>query len=407
MSSKNKYSYNIFNALKNKITKSAGKIIISRKLEQWLKNNRTGFFENFKIHEIRKKTLKYIEHQRLKESPYGQFRYSESQTKPVLYASLYAALIRSLYRDLDNLSDIQKKEWINYIQSFQSEDDGLFKDNIINNELAADSDWWGWRHLTLHALMALTALGAAAEKKIKIIEPFKDIKYTLNWLEERDWVISPADTSNEVQNYISMLQYIRDFHHEDWANKSLEKIYTFLNKIQDPKTGLWGVRFDNPLYLSLGVQTGYHLWLLYFYDRKPVQYMERIIDSCLFTQNKFGGFGVQKNSSACEDIDSIDPLARLSCFTDYRKKDIQLGLQKALLWIFANMNEDGGFVFRRMEPFTYGHYLMSSGKDESAMFPTWFRTLSLAYIGKCMPDSLPGNFDWQFINCPGLTFWRK
>ncbi len=132
----------------------------------------------------------------------------------------------------------------------------------------------------------------------------------------------------------------------------------------------------------------------------------RIIDSCLRTQNKFGGFGVPANSSACEDIDSIDPLVRLYFLGNYRKEEIKKSLERAIVWVLVNMNEDGGFVFRRMEPFVYGHKLMSSGKDESAMFPTWFRTLSLAYLAKALPTSFLGKFDWQFIRCPGYQFWN-
>ena len=62
---------------------------------------------------------------------------------------------------------------------------------------------------------------------------------------------------------------------------------------------------------------GYHFWLLYFYDRVPIPHAERAADSCLKTQNQLGGFGQGVHggdplcSSACEDIDSIDPLARL------------------------------------------------------------------------------------------------
>ncbi len=39
---------------------------------------------------------------------------------------------------------------------------------------------------------------------------------------------------------------------------------------------------------------------------------------------------------------------------------------------------------------------MASARDESTLFPTWFRTLSLAYLSKVLPDSgmaiLIGNF---------------
>ena len=110
------------------------------------------------------------------------------------------------------------------------------------------------------------------------------------------------------------------------------------------------------------MQTGYHLWLLYFYDRRPIQYIERSIDSCLKTQNLYGGFGVPLNSSACEDIDSIDPLIRLSLETDYRKTEIMDALKRALPWILVNMNSDGGWGFRRYEAFQYGLSGHAGGK---------------------------------------------
>ena len=116
------------------------------------------------------------------------------------------------------------------------------------------------------------------------------------WLENRNWQSDPAEVSNEVQNYGILLQYARDFQHEAWCQDVLNEMYLWLDRHQDPKTGLWGNGFDTSRLLSLGVQTGYHLWLLYFYDNRPIQYVDRIIDSCLATQNRLGGFGVPLNS---------------------------------------------------------------------------------------------------------------
>ena len=68
-----------------------------------------------------------------------------------------------------------------------------------------------------------------------------------------------------------------------------------------------------------------------------------------------GGFGVPRNSSACENIDSTDPLARLYFMTDYRRDEICSALKKAFFWVLVNVNPDGGWVFRRGEEFCYGH----------------------------------------------------
>ena len=118
------------------------------------------------------------------------------------------------------------------------------------------------------------------------------------------------------------------------------------------------------------------------------------------TQNELGGFGVKLNSSACEDIDSIDILIRLAPMVPNRKVEIDIALKKALLWVLCNQVDDGGFVFRLEEPLVYGHPEMSSEKNQGAMFSTWFRTLTLTYLIRY--------FNWPpqlFINrCPGYEF---
>ena len=47
--------------------------------------------------------------------------------------------------------------------------------------------------------------------------------------------------------------------------------------------------------------------------------------------------------------------------------------------------KDGGCVFRKHSSFKYGHELMTTSEEESNMFATWFRTLSIAYISQVLP----------------------
>ena len=42
--------------------------------------------------------------------------------------------------------------------------------------------------------------------------------------------------------------------------------------------------------------------------------------------------------------------------------------------------EDGGCVFRLGEPIVYGSSNMSAMRNESNLFATWFRTLSVCYM---------------------------
>lgn len=337
----------------------------------------------------------------------GPGAYSYKPGGPALcYASCYAALTLHLCGELARLAPPARKDWAGFIRSCQGED-GLFRDPRIDIPLAAEVDWWGWRHLTLHALMALTALGEVVDRPFSLILPFQRKGAMSAWLETRNWKQDPACVSNEVQNRGTFLQYARDFQGARWCGDALAEMYRWLGARQDPATGLWGERFDTPHRLSIGVQTGYHLWLLYFYDQEPVRYPERIIDSCLRTQNRLGGFGAALNSSACEDIDSIDPLARLSLALDYRREQVRESLERAWRWVLFNQNPDGGWVFQRRQTFQYGHALMRTEKEESAMFPSWFRTLALAFLSRALSRHPASGVPWQFLDAPGHQFWGE
>jgi hypothetical protein len=322
----------------------------------------------------------------------------------LLYASCYAALILHLYGELQVFPDLERREWADYLNSFQGED-GIFRDPKLAGSAAEELDWWGWRHLTIHVLMALEALGSVANKPFALLDQFKERDTMHRWMESRPWNQEASAVSNQVQNYATMLQYGRDYQNADWCQDPLNRMYDWLDRRQNRQTGLWGPRFDTPYWLSQGVQTSYHLWMLYFYDSRPVQYIERIIDSCLATQNRLGGFGVALNSSACEDIDSIAPLSRLGKRCRHRQAEVRKCLQRTLYWILANFNHDGGAVFRRYEKLRYGHDLMSARPQESSLFPTWFRTLTLAYIGKGLPETAVGRYPWQFLKGPGHQFF--
>lgn len=368
------------------------------------------------IRNIRKRTLGYIESMRINGEPYGRYKYSAEMTEPTLYSSTYAAMTRHLYRDIETLTEIQRKQWIDYIQSFQ-DDDGLYRDPAIYGEgwYKDDPEWCGRRHLTCHVVTALACLGKSAKKPMTFLDPFLEPGALEKWLESRDWVKNVDYVGNEVLNLGTLLQYARDFQNNVKCSAAINTMFNWMNThFINPETGLWGeLDLSNPKGLSRAVQAAYHFWLLYFYDNKPIPYADKALSNILKTQNPAGGFGQgvhnpenPLNSSACEDIDSIDPLARLIRQGEKNNDKIKSAINMGLTQVLKNLNPDGGYVFMRDKEFEYGHPKLYSGKNVSAMFPTWFRTLTIAYIGKALPDSEVGSFDWQFCNCPGLQFWK-
>jgi len=356
---------------------------------------------------VQRGTLSYVQSNRRPDLGSGVYTYRIGGA-PLVYASAYAALTRHLFGDLESLSAVERNAWISYLQQHQS-DDGLFRDPLIACEQAEQVDWWGWRHMTLHVLMALGALGGTASKEFHSIQPFRSSGRMRQWLDGRNWKGDAAGVSNEVQNHGTMLQYARDFQGQGWCGDALDEMYDWLDRYQDARTGCWGYGNSTPWERSQGVQTGYHFWCLCFYDRRPIQYVDRIIDSCLSTQNRMGGYGVALNSSACEDIDSIDPLARLSIQTDYRRDEVLDSLRRALPWVLANRNPaDGGWVFRRYQPYAIvPHKAMWAEENESFIAYTWFRSLSLAYLAQALPSASAVPCVAHFSRFPGHQFWRQ
>lgn len=348
---------------------------------------------------------------RFKDGAYGRYRYAAGMAEPTLYSSTYAAMTRSLYRDLDSLSRAQREEWIAYLQSHQ-DDDGLFRDPRIFGEgwYRDDPEWCGRRHLSCHVVTALTCLGAVAAKPLTHLEPFYDKARLAAWLEGRDW--SKADfVGNEVLNIGTLLQYARDFQKEARAARAVEEMIDWLTHHHlDAKSGLWGsYDVSQGDGLSRAVMGAYHFWLLYFYDRVPVPHAEAAVTHILRTQGgRDDGFGQGVHgprSSACEDIDSIDPLARLLQGSP-RRPEIDRALARAEDHVWGHQNADGGFTWIRGTTFQYGHPLLAAPVNGSGMFPTWFRTLALAYLGKALPASRTGAYDWHFAQCPGIQFFH-
>jgi hypothetical protein len=314
-----------------------------------------------------------------------EFLYSSSCKKPTLYASAYACLTNSIIGDLEMYSIEEKNRWLLYFDKFQSSEDGLFYDPIIDSPTYRNSDWWGARHLTLHMIHAYNCLGRKTKYPLFFLRPYYDFVFIRNWLDNFNWsgnIGMHDDIDNMIMNIGCLLQYQRDTWGDKQAELAVLFLQEYLSKKINPKTGMWGFGYDlnNKRQRSRIVQFAYHIYPIFLYDKISIPYFDQAVPFVLKTQNIFGGFGVNLNSSACEDIDSIDILIRTSYLFPQHQKVFYSVLKKAFKWVLLNQVKDGGFVFRLEEEFVYGHQEMSSKKNMGALFPTWFRVLSIAYM---------------------------
>jgi hypothetical protein len=352
------------------------------------------------IESIRAATLNFIADLRVTQSNrFIGYRFTRSGRQPLLYSTLAALLVKHLYDAVDTRAE----EELELVCSYQDVD-GLFRDPAIACPIAESSHWWGWTHLTLHALMTLALFRRSAPMHLRAIEPFFDGESLRRYLDSRDWSTDAAMTSNELQNLGVMLQYARDFQETTSAGLALQALYRAIAERQDPVVGLHGGAFQTQYDFSQGVQASYHFWLLTAYDGLPIPHAARVARSTVSTQNIRGGFSTQWNSSACEDIDSVDILVRLLFQDPSLASEIRPCLHRALPAILGNLNGDGSWVFRRDEALTLPHPTMCSQANEGNLFYTWFRTLGLALcllgLGPECPPHL--GFGWQLERAPGL-----
>jgi hypothetical protein len=367
-------------------------------------NKKTFDLNAFDFNSFRDEVLSFIAQMECKDHNF-EFYYSKSSKKPSLYASAYACLTLSLLGKIESFSEMEKLAWGNYFDSFQSPDNGLFYDKAVASELYNNADWWGARHLALHMINAYTNLDLKPKVEFKFLSQYYLSGSIDNWLSSFDWKsqnIGDSDIDNKIMNIGCLLQYQRDRWSDIKAGEVLTELKDKLKLELNQSSGMWG-GFDlsNAEQRSRAVQFAYHLFAIFLYDGEFDFDAEKIVKAVLATQNKYGGYGVKLNSSACEDIDSIDLLIKFRPFCKkIDQEKIDESLRRAFSWVLVNQVDDGGFVFRLNEPFIYGNAETSSDLNCGAMLPTWFRLLSLAYMSKQL--SLPHAF--KLSNCPGYEF---
>lgn len=331
------------------------------------------------------------------------YRFAGSCRTPNLYTAAYACMTLSLLGVADELPPGTRRAWANHFDSFQSAEDGLFYDPRIDGDAFRGGDSWGAGHLALHVIVAYEGLGAAPPHPFRFLERYYDDGED-SWCRGRGGELlgTPDEAvDNRVMNVGCLAQYARDRQGDRRAGAWLAGLKERLAKRAEPGTGLWGrVPPGDRAAASRAAQFAYHLLALQLYDGDPLDRLEEKIDLVLETQSEIGGYGAPLNSSACEDIDSVFLLVKLAERSPYRREEIRTSLKRALPWILSNANPDGGFVFRQGEAFSYGHPEMTAGPDESSLFATWFRTLSLAYLVRHL--GLPNGYVIRRV--PGLEF---
>ncbi len=342
-------------------------------------------FIEFDYKKFRKEIMEYMSKMQVAQYEY---KYSDSQKAPCLYASIYAVMLEGLLGVLKERTSEDLKGWAEYFNQFQNEDDGIFYDPALicqaYEHVGCWKEGWGKHHLMGHIIIAFARLGLTPKYRLKYLGKYYDPDYLLKWMNQFDFSKEVWTSSNYFMNLYTVMEYARDYMSEQQADVSIKLMAEWLLKRQNSETGMWHTRPFETLTLSEKlnvVRAAYHFYPLFEYENIQIPFADKIVESILPLQNRWGGWTIDGgNSGACEDIDAIDPLLRYSKSVIAKSDEIKSSVKKSMIWQMASRNGDKGFSFYVRAQQDYGgHALTTSLRDESSMFATWFRTLCIAY----------------------------
>ena len=168
-------------------------------------------------------------------------------------------------------------------------------------------------------------------------------------------------------------------------------------------------------------QNSFHQFIIYEYWNRPINYSNTIVDNILKCQDHKGHFAPWPGGSGCYDYDAIHTLIKFGLNNNYKEELIIEALNHNLKAQQDNQNHDGGFCESRERPYSIMYALNKNNLkfilngdsieiiyqrmrhtlsvsrvinnkinnhwsdkskywDQSDLWNTWFRTLSIAEI---------------------------
>lgn len=417
--------------------------------------------EMITIDPLRNQVLDWVEGLRIRTDPYGQYRMSTS-TEGTIFSSCFAVFVRELLNDLDSITLEERQEWIDFIQSAQDRETGIFIDPSLKSEgkwtptIGRRHDWGyvTWQ-LTTFCLSALRTLGAEPIFEMKFLDNWRDPRVVRSFLNSLNWEKGTWAAGNVAMFLgicLMMDSEIRvtnsDIDQEKIKNDkiALEAFFQWHDENQDPRTGFWGTDRGTPY--PVGLYGAMHQFLLYYYSNRSLKFSERIIDHSIKVQEKDGHFCPGSGGGGCEDYDVIDTIVSLSKDKSYRWDESESTLNRALAATLNSRGDDGGFLWANRKRFSVADWIsqclmivkyrnvrtwiwsmkysyiqqrtlkrgtgrMPIGwvttpipQNESDLFSTWFRLLNIAEISQII-ETPYSKFNWKFLKAPGLGWHKK
>ncbi|GAB1545553.1 hypothetical protein NUACC21_82290 [Scytonema sp. NUACC21] len=325
----------------------------------------------------------------------GGFRFAPHQ--PVtLMATAYCVLGLEFTGGLSQLRNAQRTAIIEFFMA-NVQPDGSFRDPLfrVKDILSPEHDLtYFQQETTTICQQALDALSAPPAPPRVWADGWHTADGLIRYFELYLWK-NPWLDSNRVMFALSQLCHDAERHHKpellDLVNVALD----WLDDHQSPETGLWQGSYE--VSLTNAMAATFHFTFYYSYLRRPLLYIEQIIDSCLKLQEPDGLFSGDGIGHTCLDYDALDLLAKASLVTDYRAEEIQQAMTRAYYALLGLYNlVDGGFAHCKQ-----WIYDPRKGRNAKLLRKLGLSKLIPLFITSptCIPVGGTYNVCWQLLSC--------
>jgi hypothetical protein len=388
------------------------------------------FLSNIDFTKIEDGVLNYIESVHT-----NNFEYKlNSESESTIFSSIFSLYI---LHTINATSNIDYKKWAQYINTFQDEKTGLFFPKDFKGEKFSKTIL----QLTTFSLSALSILKSDPKYDLSFIDDVVYEKSIRKVLADCGTWDGLSGSGNCSMFWAIFITYKNNKSSSGKYNKFIEEWF-YEHKInQNIETGWW--EKDNFSKPYAGFQNGFHQLVIYDYYDKDIKYHTRIVDHLLRIQSYDGSFSPVVGGGACYDYDAVKILCYCGMRKNYRIDDIHKAFIKITKRIMSLQNIDGGFcesknhsssyknlfsidlLLHLTTPKTFSifkyrakatlyslmkknvantpHWSSASLKwDESDLWATWFRILTLHEINNIVLNNKVSN--WKYIESIGLGY---
>lgn len=291
------------------------------------------------FYELKLTVLKWLESLRICNSGFD-YKFSLN-TSSSLFTTCFALYILDLFQETDKLSVEEKKEWANYINTFQNEKDGLY---YPNPSYHPDKEREVFQ-ASCFCLSALSILDSKPKYRIFIVDQWRTRDNVKQYLKERGCHLGNSGSGNKAMFQAILITHEYEKLKDHELLESIKTWFDFHESCQN-NLGFWGKGRQGQLYR--GLQNAFHQFVIYEYWNRDYPHLEQVAQTALKLNDQEGFFSHLPGGDSCKEYDALHFLLY---YYHCNSTIIEPVLKKVIGAIKTRWNEDGGFCENSTRPF--------------------------------------------------------